>query len=112
MIKAISTKFPGNAIKLKYAEYCVITRELNPSVTEFNVLDAFMKREKSIQQDLLKMSPGEPEKKSADSKDKDADMRCLNCGKVGHCRSNCTSQSDNQPGKAAAVPSRAQDSTH
>ena len=93
VIKAITTKFPGNALKLKYAEHRATLRELNPTATEFNVLDACMKREK---QDLIRMRSGELEKKPADTKDRDADLRCLRCGQVEHRRSNCTSQTSSK----------------
>ena len=48
-----------------------------------------MKREKGIQQDLLKMGPRESKVKDKDQRDRDATIKCLKCGKVGHRRANC-----------------------
>ena len=61
VIKALTTKFPNDTIKLKYAEHRVQHRELEPDIGEFNILDMFMVREKGIQQDLLTMGPQESE---------------------------------------------------
>ena len=47
VIKALTTTFPNDTIKLKYAEHRVQHRELEPDIGEFNILNMFMKHDPS-----------------------------------------------------------------
>ena len=84
VIKALSMKFPSHAIKLRYTDFRVQQRDIDQNVSEFEILDGFMKREKGIQQDMLKLEPQSTDSKSTDSKNKDENIKCLNCGELGH----------------------------
>ena len=86
-------KFPDRSIKLRYADYWKRLKNMDPDVSEFDILDEFMKWEKDIQQDMLKMDPLETDKKSGDSKNKDKNMKCQKCGQMGHRRANCSGSS-------------------
>ena len=58
LIKVITAKFFGEEIKTKDKDYHFTAKEMNPSTTEFHILNTFTKHKKSIQQDLLMMSQG------------------------------------------------------
>ena len=64
VIKAITMKFPSHAIKLDYAKYRAKEERTDPNISEFTILDEFMKWQKNIQQDLLKMSLQSTDSKS------------------------------------------------
>ena len=87
VIKTITNKFPGVAIKSSYAAYKARIKRENSTATTFEILNNFMREEKGIQQDIIKMC-GENDKKPADSKDgKD---KCYRCGQFGHKKIDCT----------------------
>ena len=98
VIKALTMKFPDISIKKSYADYRMGQKRIDENVSEFDVLDEFTKWEKNVQQDILKMDPQENDSKSADSKNKDADIKCLKCGEMGHRRANCKGSSSRSGG--------------
>ena len=81
--------FPNISIKKSYADYRMCQRRIDKNVSEFDVLDEFVKWEKDIQQKILKMDQEGDDSKSTDSKNKDVKIKCLKCGEIGQRRANC-----------------------